>query len=193
MSTLRIRQMQTSPNGQMTCGKSGVQCGQWSKRSVTYGSVAMTLADNHIDLWRTTMKLYAPLLLAMLAVPAYSQTESTTGGSTDGSTEAEDTLTLRTGTAFYSDDTYTTMRSAEEMQANWATMSPEDQAAIRTRCEAVIATATEMEPSKGTDAVEGSDTGAATGDDSGSTTAEDMGFMGDDAQLRPLCDAIAAY
>ncbi len=146
------------------------------------------------------MKFYAPLLVALLAVPAMAQTDSTgTAGTEDGSTEAEDTLTLRAGTAFYSDDTMTTMRSAEEIQANWATMSPEDQAAIRTRCEAVIAAATEMEPSKSADAVDGASTEGSTGEaagtttDDGSTTAEDMGFMGDDAQMRPLCDMIAAY
>jgi hypothetical protein len=134
------------------------------------------------------MKLYAPLLAVLLAVPAVAQTTSGTDAN-----DPEDTLSLRAGTAFYTDDTYTTMRSAEELQTNWATLSVEDQTAIRTRCDEIIAAATEMEPSNGGNAVEGATDGAVTADESSSTEAEDMGFMADETKLRPLCDAIAGY
>lgn len=141
------------------------------------------------------MKLYAPLIIALLAAPAFAQTATT---ESDGSTEAEDTLSLRAGTAFYSDGDQPTLRSPEEMQANWATLNAEDQAAIRARCETLPAPATEMQPSKGGDAADGAtdgstDADAASNDASGTTTAEDMGFMEDEARLREVCDQIANY
>lgn len=72
------------------------------------------------------MKLYAPLALALLAAPLYAQT------ATDGTT-----LSSRIGPAFFSDEGMTMMRSPEEIQAGWDNLSPEDQGALRTRCEAV--------------------------------------------------------
>ena len=137
------------------------------------------------------MKLYAPILVAMLALPAFAQTDSTE----NNSTEAEDTLSLRTGTAFYTDETNMTLRSSEELQTNWGTMSAEDQAAVRAKCDTLPTPATELQPSKGTGdaagdaATEGGD--AATGDDSsGTTTAEDMGYMEDPVRMQAVCDAI---
>ena len=126
------------------------------------------------------MKLYAPILVAMLAVPAFAQTDST------DSTKPEDTLSLRTGTAFYTDDSNMTMRSAEEIQTNWTTMSAEDQAAVRATCENLPAPATELQPSKG------AGDATSTNDSSGTTTAEDMGYMADPVRMQAVCDATAA-
>lgn len=153
------------------------------------------------------MKLYVPFLVALMAAPAFAQ-EATDNA--DGSTAADvDTeMEARVGTTFFSDEGMTTMRTAEEIQTNWATLSAEDQAALRARCEAVMQASVKMEPSKGdataaggptegtgadTDAAEGGSDATDPNDSTGTTTAEDMGFMGDDARMRPICDIVATY
>jgi len=136
------------------------------------------------------MKLYAPLLAMVLAVPAFAQTTTTEGTADVGvGIDLDNGLSTRVGTAFFTDTDMTTLRSSSEIQAQWSTLSPEDQTALRTRCEALMNRASEMEPSKGADAVE-ADGSASVTTDSGSTTAEDMGFVYDDTRMRPVCEAI---
>jgi len=138
------------------------------------------------------MKLYMTLLATLIAAPVFAQTATETNTMDDG-------LSDRAGAAFYTDESMTTMRSSEEVATQWMTLSIEDQAAIRTRCDAIREAASEMEPSKGDGTAETGTDGDTAGSDpvvadsSGTTTAEDMGFMGDDTKMRPICDMIAAY
>ncbi len=135
------------------------------------------------------MKLYVPLIVALLAAPAFAQTETDSAAD-----KAEAEMAQRTGTVFFNDEAMTTMRPAEEIATQWATMSAEDQAALRARCDAMVADVTEMEPSKGDGSAEGTvDTGAADNDSSGTTTAEDLGYMADPARMQPICDMISSY
>ena len=133
------------------------------------------------------MKLYVSLLVALLAVPAFAQTATDSAAD-----DANAAMAQRVGTVFFSDDGMTTMRPATEIQGQFGTMSAEDQAALRARCEAVAESDAAMEPSKSDGTAGGTaDTGA--NDSSGTTTTEDMGFMGDTARLRPICDMIATF
>lgn len=138
------------------------------------------------------MKLCVTLFAALIAAPVFAQTTTETTAMDDG-------LMARAGAAFFSDDSMMTMRSSEEVATLWATLSVEDQTSIKSRCDAVIAAATEMQPSKGDGSADtATDGGEApvdpvANDSSGTTTVEDMGFMGDDAKMRPICDMIAAY
>ncbi|WP_103257807.1 hypothetical protein [Tabrizicola aquatica] len=144
------------------------------------------------------MKLYAPLLALALAAPAFAQTATTEGTADVGvaadvgvNAEVDTGLSTRVGTVFYSDTEMTTLRTPTEITAQWSTLSPEDQTALRTRCETLMNAASEMEPSKGADAVEADAEGsAAVTTDSGSTTSEDLGFVYDDTRMRPVCEAI---
>lgn len=129
------------------------------------------------------MKLYATVFTVLLTFPAIAQSD----GDSAADKEAMKEMSTRTGTTFYSDDTMTTMRSADEIKSGWTTLSVEDQDAIRARCTAL----TSMEPSKGNDAAgEGAD-GADAADSSGTTSAEDLGYMGDDVRMREICAAVA--
>lgn len=69
------------------------------------------------------MKLYAPLAFAFIAAPVFAQTSADSV-----------TLSSRIGPAFYTDDSMTTLRSPEEIEAGWANLGPEDQGALRNRC-----------------------------------------------------------
>jgi hypothetical protein len=129
------------------------------------------------------MKFYATVFTVLLAFPAIGQT----GGDSAADKEAMKEMSTRTGTTFYSDDTMTTMRSADEIKSGWTTLSAEDQDAIRARCTAL----TSMEPSKGDGTTgEAADGTAAAGDSSGTTTAEDLGYMGDEVRMREICTAV---
>lgn len=144
------------------------------------------------------MKLYAPLFAVLLAAPAFAQTATTEGDTMSATDQAE--LSTRVGSTFFSDDAMTTLRPSADIQAQWSTLSPADQDALRARCTALIG----MEPSKGdgsgdataTDAGSASDSSSGSdsteaADQSDTTTAEDMGFIMDDVRMRPVCEAIA--
>lgn len=137
------------------------------------------------------MKLYAPLLVALLAVPAFAQTEGDSAAD-----KAEAAMAQRMGPVFFSDEAMSTMRPATEIQAQFATMTPADQAALRARCDAITAAATKMEPSKG-DGTAGADAATtetpAANDSSGTTSSEDLGFMGDTARMQPICEMVQAF
>ncbi len=92
------------------------------------------------------MKLYAPLFVTLLAAPVFAQTTAMDNSD----------LSSRVGTSFYSDDTMMTLRDTADIQTQWPTISAEDQAAIRARCEIVNAAVDT--------GASGESTGPATGD-----------------------------
>lgn len=122
------------------------------------------------------MKLYASLLAALIAFPAFAQTE--TPESPDDSMIE---LSNRTGSVFFSDESMMTMRSSEEIQGQWSTLSVDDQAAIRARCE-------ELKTAAGIETTTGGETTMQN-----DTTATNMAYMSDDARMAPICDMISAY
>ena len=73
------------------------------------------------------MKRCIPLVLALAAAPAFAQTDSM----------ADSDLESRIGPAFYSDDTWSTLRSSEELNTAWTGLDTADQTELRTRCEAI--------------------------------------------------------
>jgi hypothetical protein len=111
------------------------------------------------------MKLYAPLFVTLLAAPVFAQTTAMDNSD----------LSSRVGTSFYSDDTMMTLRDTADIQTQWTTISAEDQAAIRARCEVVNAAVDT--------GASGESTGPATGDGAvadavpseGSATTADTG------------------
>ncbi len=100
-------------------------------------------------------KVVLAAVAATLAMPAFAQTPDT------GMWE-------RVGPAFFSDTGMTTMRGADEVSAQWATLSAEDQAALRAQC-------ANMTAGGATDATAATDTAttgtAATGTDTTGTAA----------------------
>ena len=156
------------------------------------------------------MKLYAPLLAVLLAGPAFAQTTTEggveadvnvgvdTGDSAGADARMEAELSSRVGTAFYSDTEMTTLRPVEEIKTQWMTISPEDQTALRDRCEALSNRASESEATSSGDGsiaggVEGQGSvGGGTAADAtvvGSTAAE-INIFENDAHLRDICEAI---
>lgn len=136
------------------------------------------------------MKSYSLLILALIAAPAFAQTE------TDSAMDEE--LDKRAGTVFYNDDTMKTMRADADIRVNWDALSPEDQSVLKERCNVILEAAAKMEPSSG----DGSNGEAAAEDDaateepsdqSGTTEAADLGFMGNDTAMKPACAIIATY
>lgn len=145
------------------------------------------------------MKLYATLFAALLAVPAFAQTEGdatgeATGNSAGADARMEAEMSSRVGPAFYSDTEMTTLRPAAEIQTQWATISPEDQTALRDRCEKLMNQASESEggdasASGGTDA--GASTGGtATDSTTAGATAAEINMFENDAHMRQICEAI---
>ena len=136
------------------------------------------------------MKLYVPLLIALLSVPSFAQTETDSAAD-----DADAAMAQRMGTVFFSDEGMTTMRPATEIQGQFMAMSAEDQSGLRARCEVIAEAKAAMEPSK-SDGTAGTD--AATGtemanDSSGTTNVEDLGFMGDTVRMQPICDMIKTF
>lgn len=137
------------------------------------------------------MKLYATLFAALLAVPAFAQTEGdatgeATGNSAGADARMEAEMSSRVGPAFYSDTEMTTLRPAAEIQTQWATISPEDQTALRDRCEKLMNQASESE---GGDA-SASGGGTATDSTTAGTTAAEINMFENDAHMRQICEAI---
>lgn len=148
------------------------------------------------------MKLYATLFAVLLAVPAYAQTEGSadataeaTGNSAGADARMEVEMSSRVGPAFYSDTEMTTLRPATEIQSQWATISPEDQTALRDRCEKLMNQASESEggdasASGGTDAAASTGGGTATDSSTAGTTAAEINMFENDAHMRQICEAI---
>ncbi|OZA07651.1 MAG: hypothetical protein B7Y02_13625 [Rhodobacterales bacterium 17-64-5] len=154
------------------------------------------------------MKLYASLLALIIAVPAFAQTETTDPAKNSDTAPAGapdstlDELSNRTGTVFFSDEAMTTMRSGDEIEAQWSTLSVEDQDAIRARCDEMTAAAgTDTTTGGGTTmqndtAATGTDTGTDTGVATGTGTdagATSMAYLSDDTRMAPICDMISTY
>ena len=136
------------------------------------------------------MKLYATLFAALLAVPAFAQTEGEAAGEATGNSAGADArmeveMSSRVGPAFYSDTEMTTLRPAAEIQTQWATISPEDQTALRDRCEKLMNQASESE---GGDA--SASGGTATDSTTAGATAAEINMFENDAHMRQICEAI---
>lgn len=88
---------------------------------------------------------------------------------------APDTWDQTTSDAFFSDSATGTLRSQDEIQANWGTLSDEQQAAVRAHCATMAADA-------GAGMTDDTATGAITDDPAAGATADDTaGVTGDDA------------
>lgn len=161
------------------------------------------------------MKLYAPLFAILLAAPVYAQTEAPEGS---GETMVDtNELSARVGTTFYSDEGMMTLRSAEEVQTGWSSLSAEDQEALRAQCanlptdgaqteDTSMPADTTSEPAlpetEGAETAETSEpaTGSAPAlpETEGAETAETSApaptnFIADVARLQPVCDMIETF
>jgi hypothetical protein len=157
---------------------------------------------------RSQMKLYAPLFVALLAAPAFAQTEAVD--------PAE--LSTRSGSVFYSDDGMMTLRTAEEVKTRWAELPAEDQDALRAQCAnlptegantvedtAPADTTSEPaeQPTEGANAVEDTAPADTTSEPAeqpteGAGTVEDtapanVNFVSDPVRMKAVCDMIASF
>ncbi len=109
-------------------------------------------------------------LIALLAVPLFATAALAQTDGSDGQTFGSDWST-DLGAAIFTDDTRTTLRSADELRAQWGTLSPEDQEMVRRDCAALSA-----------------GTGATTGAMPGDPNATGVSLTA--AQMAELCAAV---
>lgn len=140
-----------------------------------------------------TYKLLAAAAFSLaLGTAAIAQTGGTAapGGGVSGPADVnsampsgwDDTI----GDAFFSDRELGTLRSQEEISANWNNLSEEQQAQVRSHCDTMDTAANTTDAPAGGGAASG---GAAEGDDvnTGSTTADSAVHM---ASIQQVCDWI---
>lgn len=133
----------------------------------------------------------ATLSLGLGTAVAMAQTESGTDvpvtGASPGSA-ADSHLPMgwdgAIGDAFFSDPQEGTLRSPEEIQVNWDTLTEEQQAQVRSHCETVDTAAADTMPAPGDTAA-----GAETDDEvtTGSTTPDETLHT---ASIEQVCDLV---
>jgi len=128
-----------------------------------------------------TFKLLAAIALSLglgtaVALAQTDPIQPETGATTDSGATLPPGWEGALGDAFFSDPTTGTLRSQDEVQANWQNLTEEQQAQVRAHCE--------------TTATAGADTGAAADDEvtTGSTTPDGTNVVA----MQQICEWVDA-
>ena len=144
--------------------------------------------------------IFAVPVAVLCAAAAFAQTETTTAPATTGAAGEMFGMNwpLSVETTFFTDATGTSLRSTEELTSGWQSLSPEDQAMIRTDCEAFTAahgdgaatdaggTAASGSAATGTTA-----TGTEATADTGAAAKVPAGY--DMAKMKMICEAVGKF